>query len=124
MPLGAKLNLKDGMTLAVVARPESVTLDLGVKVDPVEGPDEADAVLAFVRRCSDLAEGRHPAIRAGSEDRIAWVAYPKAGKLDTDLNRDLLWEAVLPYGVRPVRQVSIDATWSAVRLRPGPGRSR
>jgi hypothetical protein len=29
------------------------------------------------------------------EDRIAWLAYPKAGKLDTDLNRDILWRHML-----------------------------
>jgi hypothetical protein len=51
-------------------------------------------------------------------DRLAWIACPKAGKLGTDLNRDILAALVADRGVRPVRQVAIDETWSALRFRP------
>ena len=30
-------------------------------------------------------------VDAAKADRIAWFAYPKAGQLGTDLNRDILW---------------------------------
>jgi len=36
----------------------------------------------------------------------------------TDLNRDALAELVKARGVQPVRQVALDDTWSALRLRP------
>ena len=52
------------------------------------------------------------------QDRLAWVAYPKAGKLGTDLNRDILAALLTAEGVQPVRQVAIDETWSALRFRP------
>ena len=55
---------------------------------------------------------------AAREDRLSWLAYPKAGQLGTDLNRDRLAAAVRERGVQPVRQVSIDEVWSALRLRP------
>lgn len=42
----------------------------------------------------------------------------KAGQLDTDLNRDILWRHMLKKGVQGVSQVAIDATWSAMRFRP------
>jgi hypothetical protein len=62
----------------------------------------------------DLAAG------AAREDRLVWVVYPKVGKLGTDLNRDALARLVMKdAGIRPVRQVSIDDTWSALRFRPG-----
>ena len=51
-------------------------------------------------------------------DKLAWIAYPKAGKLGTDLNRDLLSAALAGEGVQPVRQVAIDEVWSALRFRP------
>jgi hypothetical protein len=38
--------------------------------------------------------------------------------LGTDLNRDRLWAALADAGVWPVRQVSIDQMWSALRFRP------
>ncbi len=59
-----------------------------------------------------------PAIEAARQDRLAWVAYPKAGKLGTDLNRDILAALLTAEGVQPVRQVAIDETWSALRFRP------
>ena len=34
------------------------------------------------------------------------------------LNRDILWRHMLKKGVQGVRQVAIDATWSAMRFRP------
>ena len=49
---------------------------------------------------------------------LAWVAYPKGGRLGTDLNRDVLAGLLAERGVRAVRQVSIDETWSALRFRP------
>ncbi|MDJ0459924.1 hypothetical protein PUN71_022205 [Arthrobacter sp. NQ7] len=55
---------------------------------------------------------------AALEDRIAWVAYPKAKKLGTDLNRDILASEMTARGAEPVRQVSLDETWSALRFRP------
>ena len=53
-----------------------------------------------------------------ARDALTWVAYPKAGKLGTDLNRDVLAELVKREDVRPVRQVALDDVWSALRLRP------
>ncbi len=55
---------------------------------------------------------------AARADRLAWIDYPKGGRLGTDLNRDLLVAALAARGVQPVRQVSIDDTWSAPRFRP------
>ena len=50
---------------------------------------------------------------------LTWIAYPKAGQLGTDLNRDSVAEILSAEGVRPVRQIAVDDVWSALRLRPG-----
>ncbi|NTX09481.1 hypothetical protein HUA74_10530 [Myxococcus sp. CA051A] len=47
------------------------------------------------------------------------MAYPKAGQLDTDLNRDILARRLEQEGIQAVRQVAIDTVWSALRFRPG-----
>lgn len=44
-----------------------------------------------------------------------WVAYPKANR--TDINRDTLWPILSEYGMRPISQIAIDETWSALRFR-------
>jgi hypothetical protein len=58
------------------------------------------------------------AVAAARADRLAWISYPKGGQLGTDLNRDRLAAALAGQGVQPVRQVSIDDTWSALRFSP------
>jgi hypothetical protein len=110
--LTAKLQIKQGQTVSVINPPSGVDLD----VPTVE--DSEDTALLFVRNRDELDALGEPFFRAAREDRLAWLAYPKAGQLGTDLNRDILWELTKPRGVRPVRQVSLDQVWSALRFRP------
>ena len=117
MELAAKLQIKPGAQVAVVAaRPDGP--DLSGLGPPAQDPDAADAVLAFVSRAAELIDSAAPAGAAARADRLAWIAYPKAGQLGTDINRDSLAAAVSELGVRPVRQVALDAVWSALRFRP------
>ena len=78
---------------------------------------DAGAVVAFVVRQDDLGLAEQ-AVAAARADRLAWIGYPKGGQLGTDLNRGRLATALAGQGVRPVRQVSIDDTGSALRFRP------
>lgn len=117
MELTAKLQIKPGTQVSVVAAPADGPDVSGLGPRASE-PAEAGAVIAFVRLRADLATIATPAIDAARDDRLAWVAYPKAGKLGTDINRDSLAAAVAELGVQPVRQIAIDDVWSALRLRP------
>jgi hypothetical protein len=89
-------------------------LPAGVRT--VDRPELATTVLVFARDARSLR-----AILAAHGDRLTgtsflWVVYPKANR--TDINRDTLWPIVAELGVRPITQVSIDDTWSALRFRP------
>jgi hypothetical protein len=75
-------------------------------------------VIAFAIDSAALDTVAAPAITAAREDRLAWIAYPKAGKLATDLNRDILARLAQERGIRAVRQIAINETWSALRFRP------
>jgi hypothetical protein len=46
---------------------------------------------------------------------VLWIAYPKANR--TDINRDSLWPILTEYGMRPISQIAVDDTWSALRFR-------
>ena len=70
-----------------------------------------------MRTLAEVEKKSAPVIALAKADGIAWLAYPKAGQLDTDLNRDILWRHMLKKGVQGVSQVAIDATWSAMRFR-------
>ncbi len=47
---------------------------------------------------------------------LVWFLYPKGGR--ADINRDSLWPIVAEHGMRPITQVAVDETWSALRFRP------
>lgn len=115
MSLAKKLNLKDGMKLRVVGKPAGVDLDDVVTTTSAK----AEALLVFAKNLAEVDAKCAPLVEAAKADRIAWVAYPKAGQLDTDLNRDILWRHLEKQGIQGVRQVAVDSVWSAMRFRPG-----
>lgn len=118
MDVAAKLQIKPGQRIATIAAPDDVAPIAGEGTHPAGTPDDADVVVAFVRTRAELTMVAAPALEAARRDRLAWIAYPKAGKLGTDLNRDILASSVTGEGVQPVRQIAIDEVWSALRFRP------
>jgi len=118
MDVTAKLQIRAGQRVATLAGSGDVPRVATADANPPAEAADADAVIAFARNKAELAVVAAPAIEAARQDRLAWVAYPKAGKLGTDLNRDILAALLTAEGVQPVRQVAIDETWSALRFRP------
>jgi hypothetical protein len=116
MSLAKKLNLKDGMKLRVIGKPAGVDLDDVVTT----ATGKANAIIVFVKTTADVDAKAAPFIEAARDDRLAWIAYPKAGQLGTDLNRDILWQHLQAKGIQGVRQIAIDGVWSALRFRPSP----
>ena len=118
MDLAGKLQLMPGQSVAIVNPPQGVTLDLGDDHPILGKSDSADAVIVFGVNRADLERLHDDYAEPAAHDTLTWVAYPKAGQLGTDLNRDILAELVQSHAVRPVRQVALDDVWSALRLRP------
>ena len=112
--LGKKLNLKRDAKVRVLAKPVDVDLS-GLAITP---STKAQGIIAFVTTLADVKANAGPVVDAAKDDRIAWLAYPKAGQLGTDLNRDVLWQHMLKKGVQGVRQIAINHVWSAMRFRP------
>ena len=52
-------------------------------------------------------------------DAIVWFAYPKrtSALYNAQINRDNGWGVLGDYNLEPVRQVSINDHWSAIRFR-------
>lgn len=121
MTLARRLQIRPASAVVVLGRPAGVDLELPpdclVTSDPADAAG-ADAVLAFVVRAGDLEGVGRPALEAARDDRLAWLLYPKNRQLGTDLNRDVLAVLATERGAQPVRQVMVDAVWSALRLRP------
>ena len=86
--------MKPGQSVSVMGQPSDVTLDLADECPGVED-STADAVVIFCPRRDELNKRRKALVAAGRRDALAWLAYPKAAKVDTDLNRELLLRELL-----------------------------
>lgn len=115
--LERRLRIQPGRRLAVVNGPPECSAMMPM-ADGVE-PDSASAIVGFVACREDL--GLLDAVYAAAHDaRVAWVSYPKPGRMVTDVHRDWLAGAVRRFGVEAVKHVSIDHNWSALLLCPPP----
>jgi len=110
--LDTKLQLKDAQTIAVIDGPAQ--LELAAQRTDL---DNADAVLLFARNKAQLLQYLDGLKNAVDSNKLTWIAYPKGKQLDTDLNRDIARSILNKNGLNPVRQISIDVTWSALRLK-------
>jgi hypothetical protein len=113
MELPKKLQIPPSTPLFLVNAPKGLKLEVRLAKS-----ESGAAVLVFAPDSRALKANGGPAIEAAKADRVSWIAYPKAGQLGTDLNRDKLWQLMKPFGIDPVRAVSIDDTWTALRFRP------
>jgi hypothetical protein len=118
MTVADKLQIRPGHAVALVGVPDGVELELPDGAEQAADPAQADAVVAFVTTRDELTLSAQGALDAAQRDALAWIAYPKGGRLGTDLNRDVLRDRLEAEGLQPVRQVAIDDTWSALRFRP------
>ena len=116
-----KLYLRPGYRAIILNAPDAyqtVIADIPATValaDKLEG--EFDFIQVFVVQRADL-EAAAPSLAAALKPGgLLWVTYPKAKALGTDLNRDKVRTSLQPAGLRPVAQVAIDETWSALRFK-------
>jgi hypothetical protein len=112
MSLASKFQIPEGKAMQVINAPGNLKLDIPTS------KRESGVLLLLARNSKILNEKGGGAFKAAREDKLVWIAYPKAGQLETDLNRDILVRLVEAHGLQPVRQISIDNTWSALRFRP------
>lgn len=118
-----KLRLEAGQKVMVINTPGEYAALIGGLPDGIDiaaaGQGEADFVHLFVRNLAELETHIQAALDAVKYDGLLWISYPKgSAKVETDVNRDILWEKLKAYGIRPVMMISIDKTWSAMRMRP------
>jgi hypothetical protein len=116
MELTAKLQLKSGQGVEAILVPDSMSTTFADLTQSIA--DVPAALLVFVTDQAALEEHRRRIVNAVNGERLTWVAYPKAGQLGTDLNRDSLTALLNASGIEPVRQIAVDDVWSALRFRP------
>ena len=122
-PLIKKLQVKPGQRALFLHTPQGYVESLGAlpeSVALVDGPPGTlDFVQLFVRDSAELAAYAPVALAAIKRDGVFWISYPKKSSgIVSDLTRDEGWAPITAAGLRPVTQIAVDETWSAVRWRP------
>jgi hypothetical protein len=85
MDLSANLQRKPDQSMQQLGAPTiGVTALQGVGISG--GGPEPEALLVFVTDRATLDRRRGQFVKAAGADRLTWVAYPKSGKLGTDLD--------------------------------------
>lgn len=114
-----KARVKAGTTIAVLNRVPGIVESLGLPDDVAfVKPAEAELVFLFVRTASQLKAKMPAAVAALGPASAIWVFFRKGSKdAGLDVNRDTIWAAADKLHMRPLGLVSVNATWSAFRLR-------
>ena len=83
------------------------------------GSGPIEFALAFVTRQAEVDTLAKALTKRALGDAILWFAYPKGTSrhYKCDFNRDTGWQVIRSAGFDTVRQVAIDADWSALRFR-------
>lgn len=105
---GAAIWISDSAQLSLLEPlPEGVRL--------VDRPKDADCALLFAGSAASLRELNTAQVGYLAEPGAVWICYPKGNR--ADINRNTIWPILLEQGMRPIAQVSLDDTWSALRFR-------
>ena len=124
-PLFKKLNFKDHKQILVLSHPAEFeeelhkASDFAVLKTDMQKVSEIEFVLIFVKEEHEISTLTPQVDEKLRGDGVVWYAYPKktSKKYKSEINRDNGWQILGKYGFEAVRQVAIDADWSALRFR-------
>jgi len=121
-PITQKLFIKENYRVLLINEPENYRALLGVLPANVSLLTEAtapvDLIQVFVTSKKELETQLKDLTAQLKPNGLLWVTYPKGtAKIKTDINRDIIREYAITINLKAVAMVSIDDTWSALRLK-------
>ncbi len=120
--IAQKLMIKEGRTVLLVNQPPNYVAMLGELPSNVivltEPTANADIIQLFVSSRAELEAQLLNMKAMLNANGMLWVTYPKGtSKIKTDINRDSIYAYALTLGLEGVAIISVDDTWSALRLK-------
>ena len=120
--IAQKLYLKEGYSVLLVNPPpgyETILGELPPRTTLITQPAGlVDLFLFFVTSRKELEEQLGKPKSSLTPKGLLWVAYPKGtSKIKADINRDSINAYAHSIGMQGVAIISIDDTWSALRLK-------
>jgi hypothetical protein len=117
-----KLQIKPSYTVRLVNTPPGYADTLGPLPSEArrvtKSAKPVDWLQIFVRSMAELEKQLAPCAKAVTPTGLLWITYPKGTSgIKTDINRDIINTYANTVGWQAVAMVSIDATWSAMRMK-------
>lgn len=117
-----KLLIKENYKVVLLNEPEdyrSTLGDLPPEIDILTKlSDNVDFIQIFLTSKKELEAQLEKASKHLSPKGLLWVSYPKGtSKVETDVNRDIIWKYARSIGLDAVSMISVDDTWSAMRIK-------
>ncbi len=120
--ISQKLLIKPGYKVLLINSPAGYQSSLGElpskAVISTQSSEPVDLVQVFVSSKAELEAHLNqikPLLKPGG---LLWVTYPKGtSKTKVDINRDSIREYAQSIGLQAVAMISIDDTWSGLRLK-------
>lgn len=124
-PIFKKLNYKNQTTILVLNAPASFQASIDAMQDccvvesQLSNQEPLAFVLIFVKEKKEIALHIPTLVEQLLGDALLWIAYPKKSSKNyqSDITRDDGWQILGELKMEPVRQIAIDADWSALRFR-------
>ena len=118
-----KLGMNPGMRALVIAPPPDYLKLLAPLHHELNVSSRAAGMYPFVQvfatRLSEISRFARKLSKHAAPNALVWVSYPKkTSKVEGNLSRDVIREAMSAAGWRAVSIVAIDEVWSALRFRP------
>lgn len=117
-----KLLIKEGYKVLILNAPDGYGTLMGEMpptVSILSRPEaNTDLIQVFIQSRKEM-ETQLPTLKKSLKpDGLFWVTYPKeTSKMPTDVNRDILVSYARTVGMAGIAMISIDDTWSVLRLK-------
>lgn len=81
--------------------------------------DKSDVTILFLRNTEEFTLWMNIVLPKVAYDSNFWICFPKGSSgIKSNINKDLLYKMVEEKGVKAVKQMAVNETWSALRMRP------
>jgi hypothetical protein len=116
-----KLFIRENFTVLIVNAPKGYKetlgpLPAGARI-VAKASKPVELIQVFAKSRAEMSELLRKAKPLLKNNGLLWATYPKAGQLDTDLKRELVWECGQEVGMDCVAQIAVDDLWSALRMK-------
>jgi hypothetical protein len=120
-PLGQKLGIKPGATVALINAPANYRKLLGKAAAEVEFSDRIKSECAFIHffttRRNELEKELKRLRSKIADTGTLWVSWPKkSAGVPTDITEDVIRAVALPLGYVDVKVCAVDEIWSGLKL--------